>query len=174
MCKGLIDVKELFQIEDMTDAVAEAYINTPAYAEQYMKIQTSKTEPEITIHKTCKDCPYYHYCCKDVPEYSVFDLLPQKEADVFYATTGKLEIKDVPESTCTTPKQLIDREAFLTNEIHAESEEIKAWLDKLEYPLYYLDYETFQTAVPMFDGCTPYGQTPFQFSLHIQKNAVVN
>lgn len=169
VCKGLIDVKELFQIEDMTDAVAEAYINTPAYAEQYMKIQTSKTEPEITIHKTCKDCPYYHYCCKDVPEYSVFDLLPQKEADVFYATTGKLEIKDVPESTCTTPKQLIDREAFLTNEIHAESEEIKAWLDKLEYPLYYLDYETFQTAVHMFDGCTPYGQTPFQFSLHIQK-----
>lgn len=75
----------------------------------------------------------------------------------------------MPESTCTTPKQLIDREAFLTNEIHAESEEIKAWLDKLEYPLYYLDYETFQTAVPMFDGCTPYGQTPFQFSLHIQK-----
>lgn len=38
--KGPIDVKELFQIEDVTDAVAEAYINTPAYAEQYMKIQT--------------------------------------------------------------------------------------------------------------------------------------
>jgi len=153
----------------VTDAVAEAYINTPAYAEQYMKIQTGKTEPEILIHKACKDCPYYHYCGKDVPEYSVFDLLPQKEADVFYAETGKMEIKDVPASTCTTPKQLIDREAFLTNEVHVEPENIKTWLNQLEYPLYYLDYETFQTAIPMFDGCTPYGQTPFQFSLHIQK-----
>lgn len=169
MRKGPIDVKQLFQIEDVTDAVAEAYINTPAYAEQYMKIQAGKTEPEILIHKACKDCPYYHYCGKDVPEYSVFDLLPQKNADVFYAETGKMEIKDVPASTCTTPKQLIDRETFLTNEAHAEPENIKAWLDQLEYPLYYLDYETFQTAIPMFDGCTPYGQTPFQFSLHIQK-----
>ena len=101
---------------------------TPAYAEQYMKIQAGKTEPEILIHKACKDCPYYHYCGKDVPEYSVFDLLPQKDADVFYAETGKMEIKDVPASTCTTPKQLIDREAFLTNEVHVEPEEIKACL----------------------------------------------
>jgi hypothetical protein len=94
--KGPIDVKQLFQIEDVTDAVAEAYINTPAYAEQYMKIQTGKIEPEILIHKACKDCPYYHYCGKDVPEYSVFDLLPQKDADVFYADSellNKFEIE---------------------------------------------------------------------------------
>ena len=167
--QGDLDVNQLFQIEDVTEQVAEVYPNIPALAEQYMKIQTGKKEPEILLHKACKDCPYFNYCGKDVPEYSVFDLLSQREADVFYAETGKMEIKDVPASTCSTPKQLIDREAFLTNEVHVEPEAIKDWLDKLEYPLYYLDYETFQTAIPMFDGCKPYGQTPFQFSLHIQK-----
>lgn len=167
--QGDLDVNQLFKIEDVSEQVAEFYPNVPVYVEQYMKIQTGKKEPEVMIHKTCKDCPYYQYCCKDVPEYSVFDLLPQKNADVFYAETGKLEIKDVPASACTTPKQLIDREAFLNNTVYAEPKAIKEWLDTLEYPLYYLDYETFQTPIPMFDGCKPYGQTPFQFSLHIQQ-----
>ena len=166
--KGPIDVKELFQIENITDKVSDVYIDTIDYIEQYMEIQKRKTEPEILIHKACKYCPYYSYCCNNVPEYSVFDLLSQKEADIFYAKTGKMEIKDVPISICT-PKQLIDREAFLTNKVHVESENIKSWLDQLKYPLYYLDYETLQSPIPIFDGCKPYGQTPFQFSLHIQK-----
>ena len=31
----------------------------------------------------------------------------------------------------------------------------------------YLDFETFGTAIPLFDGVRPYQQVPFQFSLHI-------
>ena len=46
---------------------------------------------------------------------------------------------------------------------------MRDWLDGLEYPLYYLDYETVQTAIPLFEGTRPYQQIPFQFSLHIQK-----
>lgn len=61
MRQGLIDVRQLFQIEDVTEAVAEVYINTPAYAKQYMKIQTSKNEPEILLHKACKDCMCFHF-----------------------------------------------------------------------------------------------------------------
>ena len=167
--KGELDINQLFKIEDVTEEISKINYGVPTLINTFLTLQSKKEEPKLPIHKTCKDCPYFYYCGKDVPEYSVFDLLPQKEADVFYAETGKLEIKDVPASTCTTPKQLIDREAFLTNEVHVEPEAIKDWLDQLEYPLYYLDYETFQTAIPMFDGCKPYGQTPFQFSLHIQK-----
>ena len=70
---------------------------------------------------------------------------------------------------CSTDKQLIDRECFLTDKIHVEPEKIKEWLDSLEYPLYYLDYETVMPAIPMFDNTSPYSQVPFQFSLHIQK-----
>ena len=39
----------------------------------------------------------------------------------------------------------------------------------MEYPLYYLDYETVMPPVPEFEGTRPYQQIPFQFSLHIQK-----
>ena len=42
-------------------------------------------------------------------------------------------------------------------------------MQKLVYPLYYLDYETVMPAIPLFEGSRPYQQIPFQFSLHIQK-----
>jgi hypothetical protein len=45
--------------------------------------------------------------------------------------------------------------------------EIKKFLDTLEYPLYFFDYETMQGLVPYFDGQRPYQQVPFQYSLHV-------
>ena len=75
----------------------------------------------------------------------------------------------MPLEYCTTDKQLIDCDCFLNDKIHVEKENIKKWLNSLEYPLYYLDYETVMPAIPMFDNTSPYSQVPFQFSLHIQK-----
>ena len=41
------------------------------------------------------------------------------------------------------------------------------FLDTIQYPIYYLDFETISTAIQMFDGLKPHAQVPFQFSLHI-------
>lgn len=40
----------------------------------------------------------------------------------------------------------------------------------LEYPLYFLDFETIFPAIPIHDESRPYQQIPFQFSLHVQRN----
>jgi hypothetical protein len=42
-------------------------------------------------------------------------------------------------------------------------------LDELEYPLYFLDYETYNPAIPWYDGYHPYANMVFQYSLHIQR-----
>ena len=55
-------------------------------------------------------------------------------------------------------KDLIDKKA------------IKEFLSDLNYPIYFMDFETFQPAVPMFDNSRPYQQIPFQYSLHYKKN----
>jgi len=44
---------------------------------------------------------------------------------------------------------------------------ISQFLGELEYPLYFLDYETMSGLVPYFDGHRPYQQVPFQYSLHV-------
>lgn len=44
---------------------------------------------------------------------------------------------------------------------------IRQFLNNLQYPLYFLDYETMMGLAPYFDGQRPYQQVPFQYSLHI-------
>jgi len=41
-------------------------------------------------------------------------------------------------------------------------------LNELDYPRYYLDFESIQFAIPIWTGTQPYWQLPFQWSCHIQ------
>ena len=47
---------------------------------------------------------------------------------------------------------------------------IKKEFEKLQYPLYFFDYETYNSPIPPFDGVKPYQQIPFQYSLMIKDN----
>jgi hypothetical protein len=37
----------------------------------------------------------------------------------------------------------------------------------MNYPIYFLDFETFATAIPLIDKARPYQAIPFQYSLHV-------
>ena len=68
------------------------------------------------------------------------------------------------------PIQNMQIEAALTGKEFINSEEIRKFLKKLSYPLYFLDFETMQDAVPQYDGAKVYAQITFQYSLHIKQN----
>ncbi len=57
----------------------------------------------------------------------------------------------------------------MSGETIVDQGNIRGFLDQLQYPLYFLDYETVNQAIPPFDGTKPYQQIPFQFSVHIQE-----
>lgn len=48
-----------------------------------------------------------------------------------------------------------------------DSEKVIEFLETFEYPIQFLDYETYSTSVPKFKGTKPYQQIPVQYSLHI-------
>lgn len=54
-------------------------------------------------------------------------------------------------------------------ETYINREAIAEFVNQLKYPLIFMDFETWMTAVPEQDGHWPYRQVPFQFSLHIQQ-----
>ena len=56
-----------------------------------------------------------------------------------------------------------------TGEPYVDKKYLRAFLAQLEYPLYFLDFETISPGVPLFDDARPFGHIPFQFSLHIQE-----
>jgi Domain of unknown function(DUF2779) len=49
------------------------------------------------------------------------------------------------------------------------SPEISEELSALKYPLFFMDFETVNPAIPRFPGMRPYDQLPFQWSVHLQK-----
>ena len=59
-------------------------------------------------------------------------------------------------------------DSSLAQEIYIDRDAIRAFVNRADYPINFLDFETFNSAVPKFTGQRPYStQIPFQYSLHI-------
>ena len=49
------------------------------------------------------------------------------------------------------------------------SAELGKELESLKYPLYFMDFESVNPAIPRFSGMRPFDQLPFQWSVHVQQ-----
>ncbi len=172
---GEIEPKELFHQEDITEKVEEFSLGIEKRIENMLKIINSREEPKCSIGVYCSDpydCPLKIECWKHIPKESIFDfyrMFSKKKFELY--NSGIVKLNDVPDSVKLNDKQKIQRLLALApeNKIHKDKEQIKHFLDNLNYPVYYLDFETINPAIPKFDGMKPYQRIPFQFSLHIQE-----
>lgn len=163
-----LNIKKLFKLEKVTSEVVGKYNEVEELAPRFFDIQKLKKEPQESLSKDCKCCQFFEYCGKDLPKYSIFDILRNPKADEVYKKRGTPEIKEDILEYCSDTAT-IDILSYLNNIEHINKDKIKEFLSSLEYPLYYLDYETLNPAIPMFEDSSPYNQIPFQFSLHIQE-----
>ena len=76
-------------------------------------------------------------------------------------------IKAIPLDQARNARQRSQIEATVRAQPLINPAPIKEFLDGLSFPLYFFDYETFSSVIPQFAGCRPYGQYPFQYSLHV-------
>lgn len=170
---GDTDVKDLFIIEDVTKEVNEAYEGVEENAKALLELINSPTYNSARYGEYCdspKSCPMPEICWEFLPDNNVFDLYRGNgKAITLFDECDCLGLKDIPDRFRLTPNQQIQVDCAKCNKIHLEEPLIKEFLDSFEYPTYWIDFESFQTVIPMFDGSTPYQQIPFQFSLHIQR-----
>jgi len=170
---GEIDPKELFILEDISTQVEEISESIEERVLNLLEVISNKTYPEVTIGKHCLtpyECPLRAECWGFLPENSIFDLRGGKTKQISLYKQGIMSIKDIPNDIPLSRQQQIQRECVITGTTHVEKEEIRLFLDMLEYPLHYLDFETMGPAIPIYDGVRPYQTIPFQFSLHIVEN----
>lgn len=80
---------------------------------------------------------------------------------------GVVRLVDWPNDIELLPRQRLQVDVLKQGKAHVDPVRIGHILDRMRFPLHFIDYETFQTAVPLFDGCGPWAQVPFQYSLHI-------
>ena len=171
-----LDLKGLFVLEECTDMALRKFyeIKSDGRLNLMMEYVKSPIEPEKDIDLCCDKpypCAYKKYCGKHIPEYSVFNLArmqAKKKYELYHA--GIVSYQDVLSSGAkinANQRRQVESVVYDKPDEY-DIDEIKKFLATLYYPIYHLDFETFQQAVPEYIGCHPYEQIPFQYSLHIE------
>jgi len=170
---GKIKPKDFFTIENVDEQVEELYPEVEVKIKSLFEViklrkcpQVTKEDILVTEYANIAIDEFYD----SLPEENVFQMyrIRKKKALELYEQ-GIKTIKEIPTDFKLNGKQQIQKNCTDCGEPHTDKKEIKEFLDKLKYPLYYLDFETFSTAIPIFDHTKPYQQIPFQYSLHIVK-----
>lgn len=173
--RGGLDLHGLFAVEDRTEEVLGMQEGIPAAIERMRATMEQDEEPGQDIGVHCDKpypCAFKAYCWRDVPKPSVFDLAraPMTKKVALYES-GVMTFADVLDAGVgLSPFQ--ERQAMadaLGIPRFFDADAVGAFLDTLSYPLYHLDFETCQQAVPLWDGVSPFQQIPFQYSLHIER-----
>lgn len=168
---GPLEVRKLFHMADCTADVEAQMAVVREYLGVLKAVLSCSTEPDVHIGDQCNTpfaCDYIPYCWQHVPTYSVYNLFRGDKREELLSK-GILDVADIPEDFDVTPRQAIEIDAYKQNRIHVDHGAISQFLDALVYPLFFLDYETINPAVPLYDGTHPYQKIPFQFSLHVQQ-----
>lgn len=169
---GEIDPKGFLKMEDITAEVDATTKGIEQRIDSMLKIIASKKCPEISINKNCNnpyECLLKESCWNFLPSGNVFELYYGGAKSFELFGEGIYSIKDIPANVSLTDRQKIQKDCALTGKPYVSKKDIKEFLDTLSHPLYYLDFETFDPCIPIFDGTKPYQKIPFQFSLHVVK-----
>lgn len=127
-------------------------------------------------------CPYFKSVCASLLPKSNSVLSYMNNAQGFKISDGKrlkgldlinagfIDMLDIPIDVITNQNHIIQRESYINKKPYINKEKIRCIMNSLEYPIYHLDFETFPCPVPRFRGESPYTQSPFEFSLHIERS----
>lgn len=169
---GEINLYELFTATNITEKVEE--LKDEVHMLRYEALEVlQQSEPDHVL--ACirpKVCPCLDLCHPNLPEYSIYDInrLTGSEKKIRkLEEMGVKSVYDVPHNFPLSEKQRFQVDVAQSRKARIDIKGIKKDLEGLEYPLYFIDYETFNPALPMFDGYKPFDQMPFQWSLHIQE-----
>lgn len=168
---GKIMPKEIFISENVDERIAAVLSEVNLQLDDALDYIHKEEEP-----KTCscnlktkgKHCPTFAHFNPGVPEYSVFNLKRIGERKLGQLVDMEIyHVHEVPDDFELTEIQKNQVTVAKLGRPIIDKGRIAEELSKLKFPLYFLDYETISTAIPMYDGTKPYQQVPFQYSLHI-------
>ncbi|WP_269522420.1 DUF2779 domain-containing protein [Coraliomargarita parva] len=165
------DYKGLLAIEDITQYAKGRSAEVAGWIEQAQAVAAEANEPLRLPGPHCHTpfaCGFCEYCWKDmtVPTHSP-NLLPRLRSEKFEDWIGRgiFELHEVPNDEINAIQQRV-KSCTLRNETYFDAATAGKRCQFDLYPVYFLDFETVNFAVPRWKGTRPYQQLPFQYSLH--------
>ena len=161
----------LFVIEDVSQQVADLSESVPNNVMGFKEVISEEAEPDTAIGPQCNDpyeCSFKEYCWEFAGNRAVFDIPGlNKNKKVILQDKGILTLEQLPKDFPLSDTQWDYVHRILNKDTYIDIEGIREKLNELEYPIHFLDFETYNPAIPYFDGMSPYNQFPFQYSCHV-------
>ncbi|MBW8003309.1 MAG: DUF2779 domain-containing protein [Planctomycetes bacterium] len=167
---GKYDPHNLFQVADLTEDVESTLPEIPGLLHAMRKPLRASQSPAIAVGEHCHtpyDCPFITYCYSNQPEHPVTELQRLgKSTKAQLAANGITDINEIPDNFngLSILNQRI-RNSVLTGKLYLDRS-LAPQLKNLASPIYFIDFEAFNPAIPRYVNTHPYEMIPFQWSAH--------
>jgi predicted RecB family nuclease len=169
---GDIDVWRFFRIKNLTRRVERLLPKLTFQLRSELRVLVMPNPPEIPTGPHCMNpvtCEFFDRCNPPRPTDHV-GYLPRLHASAAeeLEEMGVESILDIPADFPLSERQ---RRAATSVQMGEPwfSAELGKELENLKYPLYFMDFESVNPAIPRFSGMRPFDQLPFQWSVHVQQ-----
>ena len=179
------EIVTFLDLNETTEAYQKKILEEIAYLESYISTPHDVNN-KVNVGKHCAwgentECLFYEHCfekLREVPKTNrannyVYCQGKFREGNIEnkyqLVNKGYWKFEDVPIDWLVKENHKIQRDCYDNNTEYVDKEKMQYWFDQLEYPIYHFDFEGFPCPLPRFNGETPYRQSVFEFSLHIER-----
>lgn len=170
---GDYDLDQLFSLEDVTDLVKD-YESMITLALDGMRLPLWYLEPpDVEAKRQCYKpyvCPFFSHCHGNETDHPVTQL-PRATQELLRGleAAGLRDIREIPpDFPGLNPIQQRVRDCVINGRVYCNPQ-LGLQLGRLEYPVHFLDFETFNPGLPIYTGTRPYQIIVFQWSDHIME-----
>lgn len=168
---GSYNLEQLFSLADLTETVRNGQSIVQENLIGLRDVLASGQIPDLRTGRQCKtpqQCSFHSYCHKGEAEHPV-RYLPRVRQDLLdkLYDEGIHDIREIPHDF---PGINLQYSRIITTLKSGEpwfSPDLSFAFDRLQYPLCFIDFESFNPALPLFPNTRPYQQIPFQWSGHV-------
>lgn len=165
-----MEIEKLFSSLDCSEKVAAKMMEYIDISQKAFDDIESDTMPEPYLKRNCKNCPVFETCMGKGVKNHIFDLPRLSGLAIEELIAAGIDtIENVPEDFELTEQQQIVKNCVLTNTTYV-SDNLKTELENIKYPVFYLDFESITTIMPLYPGIAPHTQLLTQFSIDKSAN----
>jgi len=170
---NLIEQINLLNFVDVSDEVEELLEQTKIEIDASLALlkETEIDETFCSCLELSKSnhCDTFGYFNPSIPDPSIYSIPRISRSKLSrFVSEQRFDLEQIRLDEVTEKQSLVLQSAHLKEPI-INHEAISSWFERISYPLYFVDYETYASAIPIIPGARPHSPIVFQYSLHIKE-----
>jgi CRISPR/Cas system-associated exonuclease Cas4 (RecB family) len=169
---GAIDPDELLIFSDITEKVAALVEETDAEIDEALALlrleEIDRNGCPCLFKSRAHHCDTFSVFNPDLPTPSIYSL-PRLSAKqrAKLVSKGLFDLHDVPDDYPFSEQQKLVVRSAKAGAPQIDLGSIRDFVSGFRYPLYFLDFESYASAIPILDRLSPHQHFPFQYSVHV-------